>query len=80
VAHDLQSPAAVGRTIRVVVWVSEEALVEVDATHGYSSIRSWAGAAVVRGGPLRGPRPATSARDPRSRERKKTPIGFGTAP
>ena len=23
---------------------------------------------------------ATSTRDPRSRERKKTPIGFGTAP
>jgi hypothetical protein len=25
-------------------------------------------------------RPATTARDPRSRERKKRPIGFGTAP
>ena len=27
-----------------------------------------------------GTNPATSARDPRSRERKKRPVGFGTAP
>src|SRR5918995_717538 len=34
VAHDLKSPATVRRTIRIVVRVAEEALVQVDATHG----------------------------------------------
>ena len=66
-AHDLQSPAAVGRTIRVVVWVSEEALVEVDATHGYSSIRSWAG------GGRGSRRPATGAEAGNERQRPSVP-------
>src|SRR3954469_6053870 len=34
VAYDLQSPTTVRRTIRVVVRVAEEALVQVDTTHG----------------------------------------------
>src|SRR5215218_6265784 len=34
VAHDLQSPASVGRTVRLVAWVAVEALVQVHATHG----------------------------------------------
>src|SRR5918993_3533179 len=37
VARDLEPPAAVGRTVRVVVRVAEEALVQVDATHGYAA-------------------------------------------
>jgi hypothetical protein len=32
VAHDLQPPAAVGRTVRIEVWVAVEGLVQVDAT------------------------------------------------
>src|SRR5829696_2653822 len=34
VAHDLQSPASVGRTVRLVAWVAVEALVQMHATHG----------------------------------------------
>jgi hypothetical protein len=34
VAHNLQTPAGVGRTVRLVAWVAVEGLVQVDTTHG----------------------------------------------
>jgi hypothetical protein len=58
---------------------------------GAAGLRAWSREAVLdpllgRGRPwfeetrYVGRKPATTARDPRSRERKKRPIGFGTAP
>src|SRR5215217_8393021 len=40
VAHDLQSPASVGRAVLLVAWVTVEGLVQVDATHGDTATTS----------------------------------------